>query len=192
MNMNDYTLSNFVEESREVIKRHSTPAICVEKIVPLMRHLLLGDQSFLKPEHYRSDPDQYARNVIYIDPRQHMSLYALVWEPDQWTPIHDHGTWGVVGVLEGALEERNFLRADDQVGPVEQDIDLVPGGITMLSPSSVTSFVPSPDHIHFTGNPSHSERAVSLHLYGNEMSGFYIYDRKAHSRKWIVVSHNES
>ena len=27
------------------------------------------------------------------------TLFALVWLPGQWTPIHDHGTWGVVGVV---------------------------------------------------------------------------------------------
>ena len=27
-----------------------------------------------------------------------LSLYALVWLPGQWTPVHDHGSWGVVGV----------------------------------------------------------------------------------------------
>jgi len=29
---------------------------------------------------------------------------GLVWLPGQWTPVHDHGSWGVVGLVRGVLE----------------------------------------------------------------------------------------
>jgi predicted metal-dependent enzyme (double-stranded beta helix superfamily) len=187
-----YSLDQFVRESREVISCKLEPASSVEKIVPLMYKLLSGDKSFLKPEHFQSHPDHYARNAIFIDENKLMSLYALVWQPGQWTPIHDHGTWGVVGVHEGALQECGFLRADNQSGAELDNIDLVKGGVVLLPPNAVTSFVPSPDHIHISGNPSPDKRVVSLHLYGNAMAGFHIYDRKACTREWVEVSHNES
>jgi hypothetical protein len=60
--------------------------------------------------HYRSDPAHYARNLVYAAPDASLSLYALVWSPGQWTPVHDHCCWGVVGVLEGVLEERSYVR----------------------------------------------------------------------------------
>ncbi len=190
--MSNYSLDQFVGECREVINGNYLPAVSVEKIVPLMYKLLSGDKSFFKPEHFQSDPDHYARNAIFIDDDNLMSLYALVWQPGQWTPIHDHGTWGVVGVHEGVLEEYGFMRSDTQTGAELDNIDLVQGGVILLPPSSVTSFVPNPDHIHVTGNPSPDKRIVSLHLYGNAMAGFHVYDRKARSRKWVEVSHNES
>ena len=190
--MSNYSLDQFVGDCRQVISSNHKPAISVEQIVPLMYKLLSGDRSFLKPEHFQSDPDHYARNAIFIDDNNLMSMYALVWQPGQWTPIHDHGTWGVVGVHEGALEECGFMRSDQQTGAQLTNIDLVQGGIILLPPSAVTSFVPNPDHIHRTGNPSPDKRVVSLHLYGNAMAGFHVYDRNARTRKWIEMSHNES
>ena len=187
-----YTLDTFVAECRERILAGGEPADFVQDLAPSMYRLLNGDQSFLKPAHFRSDAEHYARNAIYIADDDALSLYALVWLPGQWTPIHDHGTWGVVGVLEGRLEERNFIRIDQSGSEAREDIELVRGGVMLLSPGAVTSFVPNPDHIHVTGNGDPNKRIVSLHLYGSGMAGFHIYDRDARSRHWIDVSHNES
>jgi predicted metal-dependent enzyme (double-stranded beta helix superfamily) len=190
--MTDSTLDTFIHECREKIAGSQYPADCVEKIAPSMYRLLNGDKSFLKPEHFRSDPKHYARNAIYIDDNNTLSLFALVWLPGQWTPIHDHGTWGVVGVLEGTLEERNLIRVDTQERDALENIELVRGGVILLSPGAVTSFVPNPDHIHITGNGDQQKNVVSLHLYGRAMAGFHIYDKEALTRKWVEVSYNES
>jgi len=190
--MTDSTLDIFLRECREMITGSQYPVDCVEKIAPSMYRLLNSDKSFLKPEHFRSDPDHYVRNAIYFDGNDTLSLFALVWLPGQWTPIHDHGTWGVVGVLEGTLEERNLIRVDTQEKDALENIELVRGGVILLSPGAVTSFVPNPDHIHVTGNGDQQKTVVSLHLYGRAMAGFHIYDRKACTRKWVEVSYNES
>lgn len=190
--MSDYTLGSFVKECRDILSNRSEPASLVEALVPSMYNLLNGDTGFLKPEHFISDPTHYARNAIHIEGDGGFSLYALVWSPGQWTPIHDHGTWGVVGVYEGVLHECNFIRTDYADADATSGIELARGGRIALASGSVTSFVPNPDHIHLAGNPDSSRRVVSLHLYGNEMAGFYVYDRENSRRRWEEVSHNES
>ncbi len=190
--MTDYTLEIFIQECRERISVSRCPADCVETVAPSMHQLLNGNKSFLKPEHFQSDPDHYARNAIYVDENDVMSLFALVWLPGQWTPIHDHGTWGVVGVLEGTLQERNFIRTDSQTNEATDNIELARGGVILLSAGAVTSFVPNPDHIHITGNADEQQTVVSLHLYGRAMAGFHIYDSEARTREWLEVSYNES
>ena len=70
-----------------------------------MLDLIESAHQFLEPAHYRSGPGGYTRNLIYDAPDASLSLYALVWLPGQWTPVHDHGSWGVVGVLEGRFQE---------------------------------------------------------------------------------------
>jgi predicted metal-dependent enzyme (double-stranded beta helix superfamily) len=153
---------------------------------------LLGTAgSFLQPQHYRSTPAGYTRNLIYAAPDRSVSLYSLVWLPGQWTPIHDHGSWGVVGVLEGVLEERSYVRLTPD-RDADEGIELVRGGVVLLGRGAVTTFVPNPDHIHVTGVPAERARAVSLHLYGRMMSSFNIYDLAAKSRRRIEVAHNES
>src|SRR6185436_245465 len=144
------------------------PADCVLALAPLMLELLASADTFLEPAHFRSDPAHYARNLIYALPDKSLSLYSLVWLPGQWTPIHDHGSWGVVGVLEGVLEERAYVRMSPD-RDADHDIELVRGGVVLLG----------------TG-------AVSLHLYGRMMTSFNIYDPPARSRRRIELAHNES
>ena len=190
--MSDYTLQKFVADCRSKISTCQYPADCVEKTVLHMHRLLNGNRSFLKPEHFQSDREHYARNAIYIDESNMLSLFALVWLPGQWTPIHDHGTWGVVGVLEGTLTEHNFIRTDSEKREALEKIELERGGVILLAPGAVTSFVPNPDHIHITGNADPQQRVVSLHLYGHAMAGFHIYNRYLGTREWMEVTHNET
>lgn len=184
-------LNSFIDQCCDCAARHPQPADAVLAISPLMHELLGAASSFLGPEHYRADPDHYARNAIYIAPDGGMSLFALVWTPGQWTPVHDHGSWGVVGVLQGTLHERSYIRIDHDRG-IDTGIDLRPGGVSLLDRGTVTSFVPNPDHIHVTGVPAGAAPVVSLHLYGRNMDSFHIYDLAAGTRQRVQVPHNES
>ena len=156
-----------------------------------MLDLIDKAQMFLRPQHYQSDPNGYTRNLIYSAPDESLSLYSLVWLPGQWTPVHDHGSWGVVGVIEGVLEERSYVRLSPDRA-ADEDIELVRGAVILLGRGAVTSFVPNPDHIHVTGVPRERPRAVSLHLYGRMMSNFNTYDVAARTRKRVMLVHNES
>ncbi len=189
--MRDYGLDEFLAETRAAVARAEEPADCVEAVAPLLHRLINGSRGFLKPDHFRPEADHYARNAIHIDEAGGPSLYSLVWTPGQWTPVHDHGTWGVVGVVQGVLEERNLIRVDPDHGQ-DSGIDLRRGGPILLSEGTVTTFVPNPDHIHKTGVPEDRETAVSLHLYGQAMNAFHVYDVAAGTREWIEVSHNKS
>jgi predicted metal-dependent enzyme (double-stranded beta helix superfamily) len=184
-------LDRFIAGAVARAREQPGPADCVLAIAPLMLDLLEGASTFLQPQHFRTDPAHYARNLIYAAPDKSLSLYALVWLPGQWTPIHDHGSWGVVGVLEGVLEERSYVRLSPD-READHDIELARGGVMLLGKGAVTSFVPNPDHIHVTGVPADRSRAVSLHLYGRMMSNFNIYDPSTRSRRRIEVAHNES
>lgn len=181
----------FIAEAVARTGERCDPADCVLALAPLMQELAAQAHSFLQPQHYRSDPDHYARNLVYDAPDASLSLYTLVWLPGQWTPVHDHGSWGVVGVLEGVLEERSYVRVSPDRG-LDEGIELLRGGVILLSAGAVTSFVPNPDHIHVTGVPAERPRAVSLHLYGRKMSDFNTYDVTAGTRRRISVGHNDS
>ncbi len=185
------SLAEFIAQTAARSRDRADPADCVLALAPLMLDLIDSATDFLEPQHYRSDPGGYARNLIYNAPDESMSLYALVWLPGQWTPVHDHGSWGVVGVVEGVLEERSYVRlSPDRASDV--DIELVRGGVILLGRGAVTSFVPNPDHIHVTGVPRDRPRVVSLHLYGRTMSNFNTYDVAARTRQRVTLAHNES
>jgi predicted metal-dependent enzyme (double-stranded beta helix superfamily) len=187
----DQALDRFIAGAQAVIEAHEEAAERVTLIAPLMRRLLESDKSFLKPHHFRSNPEHYERNAIHISDNGDLSLYALVWLPGQWTPVHDHGCWGVVGIVEGLLEERAFIATDGEIKS-HDGIELRRGGVILLNPGSVTSFVPNPDHIHMTGVSHECTGCVSLHLYGRNMNSFHVYDVAAGTRRLIDVPHQEN
>ena len=185
------SLAAFIAEADARSRGANEPADCVQALAPLMLALIGQAGDFLEPRHYRSDAAHYARNLIYDAPDNSLSLYAVVWLPGQWTPVHDHGSWGVVGVVEGVLEERSYVRLSPDRG-ADDGIELVRGGVILLGPGAVTSFVPNPDHIHITGVPAERPRAVSLHLYGRTMNRFNLYDVANGTRRGMAIAHNES
>lgn len=184
-------LESFIAACRDRAACLSDPVDCVTAIAPLMHGLLGQTEEFLRPEHLRADPEHYARNAIHVPRTRLLSLFALVWNPGQWTPVHDHSSWGVVGIVRGVLQERNYIRIGADDGR-DAGISLLRGGVILMSPGTVTSFVPNPDHIHVTGVPEDGAPTVSLHLYGREMNSFHVYDVAAGTRRLIDVPYNES
>ena len=187
----DARLKAFISACDELAESGADACQCVAAAAPLMLELAACGGNLLAEDHKRDDPAGYARNAIHVGAADGVSLFALVWRPGQWTPVHDHGTWGVVGVLAGVLEERNYLPAGNGTGNPDK-IDLLPGGIALLSPGAVSTFVPNPDHIHMTGVPADRETAVSLHLYGRLMNNYHYYDLQNRCRRLVDVAHFES
>lgn len=72
----------------------------------------------------------------------------------------------------------------------DEGIVLRRGGMVLLNPGSVSSFVPNPDHIHMTGVPQDRAPCISLHLYGRNMNSFHIYDVAAGTRRLIDMPHH--
>src|SRR5579871_2587193 len=184
-------LAEFVADCESIVAEKEGAADRVTAVAPLMQRLAGDAENFLSAEHTRSEPEHYARNAIHIAPSGDLSLFALVWLPGQWTPVHDHGSWGVVGVVQGVLEERAYMALDGEIAS-DSGIRLKRGGVVLLNPGAVTSFVPNPDHIHMTGVAPESETCVSLHLYGRNMNSFHIYDVPAGTRRLIDVPHQDS
>ncbi len=185
------SLADFIAGCRAVIGEEKEAADRVIAIAPMMQTLAMKAEDFLAAEHFHADPAHYARNAIYICPSGDLSLFALVWLPGQWTPVHDHGSWGVVGVVRGMLEERSYMSATGDI-TADSGIRLKRGGVMLLNPSAISSFVPNPDHIHMTGVPEERQTCISLHLYGRNMDSFHIYDVAAGTRQMIDVPHYET
>ena len=124
-------LERFIYQAAARSRKQTEPADCVLALAPLMLDLIEQAGTFLEPQHYRSDPHGYTRNLVYDAADESLSLYSIVWLPGQWTPVHDHGSWGVVGVIEGVLEERSYVRLSPDRG-ADSDIDLVRGGTVLF------------------------------------------------------------
>ncbi|GEM_PF-765664 len=100
--------------------------------------------------------DGYRRNAL--DLTEDHELVAICWRDGQASPVHNHGSSQCcVRVLQGALEECRYVRADDA------QASLCEAGWSRLEPSAETAFDSAEDFHRLTG--VHPEGSISLHLY---------------------------
>jgi 3-mercaptopropionate dioxygenase len=106
-------------------------------------------------------PDDYQCHVLHVEPDGSFSVTAMVWRPGQVTPIHDHVTWCVFGVMQGIEYEELFAVAGD--GSHLADV-----GRNENRAGEVSGFAP-PGDIHRVRNVGNGV-AISLHVYGADIT----------------------
>jgi len=109
----------------------------------------------------RGDPDRYQSHVLHAEPDGSFSVLALVWRAGQVTPVHDHVTWCVFGVIQGVEHEEVFALDDGA------DYLMEVGSSTNRT-GDVAGFAP-PGDIHRVRNPGPGT-AISIHVYGTDIS----------------------
>jgi predicted metal-dependent enzyme (double-stranded beta helix superfamily) len=123
----------------------------------LRRHLPNTD--VFTDEERLGDPTTYQTHVLYGAPDGAFSIVGVVWRPGQITPIHDHVTWCVFGVLQGVEHEELYVHEGDHLLGV---------GVNDNLAGDVSGFAP-PGDIHRVRN-SGDVTAISIHIYGTDIS----------------------
>jgi 3-mercaptopropionate dioxygenase len=115
----------------------------------------LPSPAVLTAEQRIGDPERYRSHVLHVEADGSFSIVGLVWRPGQVTPIHDHVTWCVFGVVQGTEHEELF------------DAGLHPVGESDNHTGDVSGFAPPGDihRVHNTG----AETAISIHVYGTDV-----------------------
>ena len=170
-----YALSHHIFRIKTIL----THDIYINNIVELANHSLstLINTKFLFPENYFIKPNgiDYQRYLLYFDKITKFIVMAVVWPPKSSTPIHDHGTWGVVGVLKGKLSVINYELTKDSSNFGNKSINKV--GSICANVGDTTCVFPPVNDIHMVSN-AHSSYCISIHTYGNELKKYNIYNLK--------------
>jgi len=123
---------------------------------------------FLEPR-----PDRYARRLLHRDPAGRYTVLAMVWDKGQGTALHDHGgMWCVECVYRGRIRVTSWsIRGGDAERGVVQfarETDVLAG------PAEAGALIP-PFEYHVLANAD-DEPAVTIHVYGGEMTSCHIYE----------------
>jgi 3-mercaptopropionate dioxygenase len=160
MTANDHELGELVKAVRAVVRRHAGwQQTAVLVAAELERHL--PSPAVLTAEQRLGDPSGHRSHVLHSEPDGSFSIVALVWRPGQTTPIHDHVTWCVFGVIQGVEHEELFTL--DEAAEC-----LVEAGSSTNRLGEVSGFAP-PGDIHRVRNAG-GETAISIHVYGTDVS----------------------
>jgi 3-mercaptopropionate dioxygenase len=124
---------------------------------------LVREPGILPADACVGSPDRYTQHILHVAPDRTHSVVALVWYPGQFTPIHDHVSWCVVGVHEGTESQTLYHLAEDADG-----LCLVETGRETAGPGSCSSLIPPAENIHRVANAG-AARAISIHVYGADI-----------------------
>ena len=115
-------------------------------------------------------PDGFGKYLLHRSPC--FVVFATVTAPEVAAPIHDHGSWGVVGLWRG-LEEEVRYRLEPGSGPSGP---LAEAGRKRYAAGDVMIIEPPPDDVHQVFNTG-ARASVSVHLFAGDLvtSGFRVW-----------------
>jgi predicted metal-dependent enzyme (double-stranded beta helix superfamily) len=122
---------------------------------------LVGHDDWLPDAFAQPDPERYRQYLLHCDPDERFSIVSFVWGPGQDTPIHDHRTWGLVGVLRGAELVENWERRPAGMKQI--------GTARRLEPGQVDIIDPTVGEIHRVANAFADRASISIHVYGGNI-----------------------
>jgi len=140
-------------------KRADWPETARLVAAELERHL--PSPEVLTEQERAGNPTRYVSHVLHTEPDGAFSILALVWQPGQTTPIHDHLTWCVFGVIQGTEYEELFVLD-------EANECLLEAASNVNETGDVSGFAP-PGDIHRVRNMG-EHTAISIHVYGTDVT----------------------
>jgi predicted metal-dependent enzyme (double-stranded beta helix superfamily) len=150
-----HRLTDLVDGVRAAVAVHADWADTAQLVAHELReHLPAPD--VLTAEQRLGSPDDYCAYPLHAEPDGSFSIVALVWRRGQFTRIHDHVTWCVLGVIQGVEHEELFDADLNLVGRHENQV------------GDVSGFAPPGDihRVHNTGDTT----AISIHIYGTDIT----------------------
>jgi predicted metal-dependent enzyme (double-stranded beta helix superfamily) len=109
--------------------------------------------------------------ILYINNQRLFSARLYIYEPGQYTPIHDHNSWGVYGCVSEKIEVIRYRRQDDETRQgyarlhETERVILQPGDMSVVQPLN--------EGIHQAGNPT-TDTCVMLCVYGTPIRRLYV------------------
>ena len=157
------TLDAFTRELDALVVEHAAhPAEIPALAAPLLERLLC--QPRFAPAVLPSVEDgRGGRALLHQHPDGLYTVWSMAFPAGHCTPIHNHNTWGIVGVWRGEEREEKYHRVDD--GARAGHAELASQGTTVNAPGRVVLLVPPRDDVHRIWNETDAP-AWSVHIYG--------------------------
>ncbi len=182
------TLDLFIHDVAELVARagdefHLTAAVA-GRLRALLNACAREEEELLPASMMRPDPDRYVMYPLHVAADGGFSIASAVWDVGQTTPIHDHGTWGVIGIYRGVEHEVRYLPPavlGEQPPTWIGEGDLAPGEVVVCCTSD--------RDIHKVSCAS-PEPVVGIHVYGADIGSI---ERRAYDESTgairMFVSH---
>ena len=140
------TIDAFIADVKATLATSDVNDDVLERLAAVMRDLVRSP--VVDQVH-----DELAGNIhhgrqsgpLYTD-ESGLTLVRGRFEPDALTPIHNHGSWGIIGVYRGRDRYQIWRRLDDSTDPGSARVELVEERV--LEAGDVAILPPPPQDIH--------------------------------------------
>lgn len=162
------TLNDLIEELHKIFESDS---IEIEYVHAIMTAYKSDPKEWI--EYAKFDRHRYTRNLVDAGNGK-FNLMILAWSEGQGSSIHDHAnSHCFMKMLDGNLTEIRYAwpkdpKANEQMVPILE---------TRLKRSDV-AYINDSIGLHRVENSSHSETAVSLHLYCPPFDSCRMFDQR--------------
>jgi len=159
-----YDVSDFIADMQRVTGEETAPEAIMEGCKPLLRKLL-ENPDCIPAEFKKRGAKAQGRYMLHRE--QKFNVNVVVWGPGDGLGPHNHGTWGLIGVLENELQEKRFRRLDGAAGATAARLELI---TTLSNRVGAISCLLPPDDLHAVLNTT-ERNTVDIHVYGKELTG---------------------
>ncbi len=160
----DDSVEGFAQIVAAIIAAEPDQRVAVEKITPHLARLLQRDD--LLDARYRVvSPEGRTSYRYYRSPDGTLTIGGPVFAPGRPTVVHNHNTWGVIGIYTGNQRTTRYVRTDDGSRPGRAE--LIQTAEETLGPGVIYALLP-PDDIHRVeaiDGPS-----LSIHVLGVDLT----------------------
>jgi len=171
-----FALDQFIADMTELVRAQPEQSDLFQRASTYLERLIREPEAI--PEQFRRPIGSGARpnhGSYALFRGEGLFVSSVVWGPGDRIGPHDHQTWGLIGVMDNAIQETRYRRIDDRdregFAILEQDRS------ALVKPGEVTMLVPGVDEIHRMDNDS-DRATVEIHIYGKDLVNLprYRYD----------------
>ena len=174
-------MRRFVDDVTEIVRQGGGEQVVTARVASRLEGLLQSGE-VLDPRCTKPQIDNYVLYPVWVAPDGAFSIAAAVWDVGQVTPVHDHGTWGVIGIYGGVEHEIRY-RLDAQPGAGRlsrmSERDIAAGQVIVCCTSD--------QDIHRVSCGSNVP-CVGIHVYGADIGTIprHVYDPETGQARTFV------
>lgn len=176
-------LRGFIQAMTRLAERTPGEAVWLAEGAALLRDLVAQDDWL--PEAFAEPGPSYRQYLLHCDPLERFSVVSFVWGVGQRTPVHNHRTWGLVGLMRGAETSTAMVPVPGQ--PMRA------GAVDHLRPGEVVPVGSDPLDAHWVENARPDGPSVSIHVYGGNIGAIAreVFDPEtSEARPFVSGYHN--
>jgi predicted metal-dependent enzyme (double-stranded beta helix superfamily) len=139
-------VDNFIADVKTILGESGPSEAGLAKIAERMKAFVNDEQ--VQAAHVEVDGNIHTgrqSTPLHTDDTG-LTLVRARFGPEAMTPIHSHGSWGVIGVYKGRDHYQVWRRVDPGTGAGDAEVELVDDRI--LEPGDVVILPPPPQDIH--------------------------------------------